>query len=168
VAAKRPGDVAVQVDDHCVSFGELNTQADRLGQRLVQERTSDCDRVALRSSGTHLSAVGFVAIQRAGMVSVPVDPTAPLDRVHSILTDVEASVLLTDVEGDESLPVLTGHPLTFGAELDALPIDHDRGELVSIVYTSGSTGTPKGIKIIAQAVSTTIPGFDLLFGFQAS
>ena len=147
VAAKRPGDVAIQVDDHCVSFAELNTQADRLAQRLVQERSSDCDRVALRASGTHLSAVGFVAIQRAGMVSVPVDPTAPLDRVHSILTDVDASVLLSDVEGDESLPVLTGHPLTFGAELDALPIDHDRGELVSIVYTSGSTGTPKGIML---------------------
>ncbi len=38
VAAKRPGDVAIQVDDLCVSFAELNEQADRLAQRLVQER----------------------------------------------------------------------------------------------------------------------------------
>ena len=96
-----------------------------------------------------------MAIQRAGMVSVPVDPTAPLDRVHAILTDVEAAVLLSDVEGDESLPVPTGHPLTFAAEMDALPIDRDRGELVSIVYTSGSTGTPKGIMLGREQMDET-------------
>ncbi len=143
-AATRPQDVAIQVDDQCVSFADLNSQADCLAQRLIEEAGAG-ERIALRANGTHASAVGFVAIQRAGMVSVPVDPTAPADRVRQILADVEAAVLLSDVEGDEDLHELSGHPLSFGAEADPLPIDLERGELVSIVYTSGSTGTPKGI-----------------------
>jgi acyl-coenzyme A synthetase/AMP-(fatty) acid ligase/thioesterase domain-containing protein/acyl carrier protein len=143
-AVTRPQDVAIQVDDQCVSFADLNLQADCLAQRLIEEASAGA-RIALRANGTHASAVGFVAIQRAGMVSVPVDPTAPAERVRQILADVEAAVLLSDVEDDDGLHELSGHPLNFGAQADPLPIDLERGELVSIVYTSGSTGTPKGI-----------------------
>jgi amino acid adenylation domain-containing protein len=146
-ADTRPNGIAIQVDDQTVTFAELNAQADRLAQALIEEGLGDGDRVALRTNGSHATVVGFVAIQRAGMVSVPVDPTAPEDRVRQILADVEAEVLLTDVDGDENLPLLTGHPLTFGAALEPVAIDRPRGELVSIVFTSGSTGTPKGIMV---------------------
>jgi amino acid adenylation domain-containing protein len=143
-AGARPQDVALRVDEQSVTFAELNSQADGLAQQLV-EHAGAGDRIALRATGTHAAAVGFVAIQRSGMVSVPVDPTAPPDRVRQILADVEADVLLSDVEGDGALHALTGHPLSFGAHADPRPIDRERGELASIVYTSGSTGTPKGI-----------------------
>lgn len=155
VASKRPLDVALQVDEHCVSFEELNVQADQLAQRLLQEG-DEGDRVALRAAGTHSCAVGFVAIQRAGMVSVPVDPTAPHDRIRTILADVEASLLLSDVDGDDLLRGFAGHPLTFGADMDPIPVDRERGELVSIVYTSGSTGTPKGIMLGREQIDETL------------
>jgi acyl-coenzyme A synthetase/AMP-(fatty) acid ligase/thioesterase domain-containing protein/acyl carrier protein len=154
VAAVRPQDVAILVDDATVSFGELNSQADCLAQRLVREGVGG-DRIALRANGTHATAVGFLAIQRAGMVSVPVDPTAPEERVRQILADIEAVVMLSDVAGDEHLPLLNGHPLTFGAAMDAVPIERERGELVSIVYTSGSTGTPKGIMVGREQMDET-------------
>ncbi|HEY1775390.1 MAG TPA: AMP-binding protein, partial [Solirubrobacteraceae bacterium] len=156
VAAARPHDVAVQIDEHSVTYEELNAQGDRLAQRLVREGRSGGDRIALRASGTHSCMVGFLAVQRAGMVSVPVDPTAPHDRVRTILADVGASVLLSDVDGDEDLPRFAGHPVTFGADLDPVPIDRERGELVSIVYTSGSTGTPKGIMLGREQIDETL------------
>lgn len=144
VALARPQDVAVKVDEFCVSYAELNAQADQLAQRLVREG-SPGDRVGLRANSTHAIAVGCVAIQRAGMVLVQVDPTAPPDWVRTILADVEAEVLLSDVEGDEELAALVGDPLTFGAGVEPHPVQRERGELVSIVFTSGSTGAPKGI-----------------------
>jgi acyl-coenzyme A synthetase/AMP-(fatty) acid ligase/thioesterase domain-containing protein/acyl carrier protein len=114
---------------------------------LVQDLGGERERVALRARGTHELAVGFLAIQRAGMVAVPVDPTAPVEHLQTIVADVEPSMLLSDVEGDETLGLSTPvfHPLTFGSDMDPVAVDRERGELVSIVYTSGSTGSPKGI-----------------------
>jgi acyl-coenzyme A synthetase/AMP-(fatty) acid ligase/thioesterase domain-containing protein/acyl carrier protein len=157
-AAVRPEDTAIEVDNLTVRFGELNSQADCLAQRLVQGG-HDGDRIALRANGTHASVVGFLAIARAGMVSVPIDPTAPDERVRATLADVEAVLLLTDVDGDQNLGVASGHPLTFAADRVPSPIDRDRGELVSIVYTSGSAGVPKGIMIGREQMDQTfVPG----------
>lgn len=153
-AARRPDSVAIDVGDRTVSFGELNSQADCLAQRLM-EGGRHGDRIAVRANGTHASAVGFVAIQRAGMVSVPIDPTTPNERVREILADVRAALLLSDVEADEDRSMPTGHPLTFGADEVARPTDRDRGELVSIVYTSGSSGAPKGIMIGREQMDQT-------------
>jgi acyl-coenzyme A synthetase/AMP-(fatty) acid ligase/thioesterase domain-containing protein/acyl carrier protein len=142
----RPDEIALQVDGDAFSFSELNAEADRLAQRLVGEYAQG-DRIGLRANGTHAIVVGFVAIQRAGMISVQVDPTAPQERVRTILDDVEAPLLLSDAEEDADLPVSVGHPLTFGADADPIPLDRERSELVSIVFTSGSTGVPKGIMV---------------------
>jgi acyl-coenzyme A synthetase/AMP-(fatty) acid ligase/thioesterase domain-containing protein/acyl carrier protein len=159
-AAVRPQDPAIAVDKVTVGFAELNSQVDCLAQRLV-EGGGDGDRIALRANGTHASVVAFLAIARAGMVSVPIDPTAPGERVRATLADVEAALLLTDVDGDQNLAVASGHPLTLGADRFPLPVDRDRGELVSIVYTSGSVGAPKGIMIGREQMDQTfVPGPD--------
>jgi acyl-coenzyme A synthetase/AMP-(fatty) acid ligase/thioesterase domain-containing protein/acyl carrier protein len=146
-AATRPQDAAIEIDGVVVSFAQYNEQADSLAAWLLAEGATEGDRIALRTSGTHATAVGFIAIMRAGMVSVPIDPTAPIDRARQIIGDVDAALLMSDVDGDEELPAFAGHPLTLGADMDPTPIDRGRGELVSIVYTSGSTGTPKGIMV---------------------
>jgi amino acid adenylation domain-containing protein len=153
-AAARPDDAALEIGELRVSFGELNAQADRLAQWLV-EGSGDGDRIAVRANGTHASTVAFMAITRAGRVSVPIDPTAPQARVREILTDVDAALLLTDVGGDESRGVPGGHPLALAGDRAPSPIDRQRGELVSIVYTSGSTGAPKGIMVSREQMDQT-------------
>jgi len=152
MAATRPADLALKVDDHSISYAELNAQADRLAAQLVETGAGPGDRIALRANATHACSVAFMAIQRAGLVSVPIDPTAPEDRVRQILADVEPELLLSEIEGDEDLGVPWADPLTYGAEMEALPIDRERGELISIVFTSGSTGTPKGIMVGREQV----------------
>ncbi len=153
-AARRPDAIAIEVGEQTVSFGALNAQADRLATHLA-ERFPNGSPVALRANGTHASAAGFVAIQRAAMVSIPIDPTAPAERVRDVLDDVGALLLLSDVAGDEDLAVPTGHPLFRVEDAVARAIDRARGELVSIVYTSGSTGAPKGIMVGRRQMDQT-------------
>jgi acyl-coenzyme A synthetase/AMP-(fatty) acid ligase/thioesterase domain-containing protein/acyl carrier protein len=155
LAAERPTAPAVLVDEACVTYEQLNREADQLAYRLADEYPGG-SHIALRTAGTHATAVGFLAIQRAGMVSVPVDPTAPRERVQTILTDVEASLLLSDIDGDDEFPLPTGQPLFHGAEAPADATDRYRGELASIVYTSGSTGTPKGIMLGREQIEGTL------------
>ena len=167
VAAEEPDKVAIEVDELEVTYGRLNREADQLAQRLLDEHLAAGDRVGLRANGTVAIAVGFLAIQRAGLVAVQVDPTAPHDRVQTILADVDAAVLITDVDGDEALEVLTIHPDNASrAGADPAPVERERAELASIVFTSGSTGTPKGIMIgrrqADQSLATMprIPGYE--------
>jgi enterobactin synthetase component F len=169
VAADDPGRIALEVEEHQVSYAELNDQADRLARRLVAG-CADGSRVAIRAAGTYELTVGFLAVQRAGLVSVPIDPTAPPDRVRTILGEVEPSVLLSDVGGDDSigLGVAVRDPLRWGADLDPEPIDRPRGALVSVVYTSGSTGTPKGIMVSRSQIESQFASLDLLRAIEAS
>ncbi len=143
-AAEDPAMVALEIDERRVTYGELDEQANRLANRLVAELGAE-DRVALRVTGTHEYAVGSIAVHRAGLVTVPIDPTAPSARVRMILADVEPSLMLSDIEGDEALGWPVANPLAFGAQAEATPVERGLGELASIVYTSGSTGTPKGV-----------------------
>src|SRR5436305_8695666 len=137
VAAEAPGMVAVETDEGALTYGEFDAQANRLAQRLVQELGDDHHRVALRAKGTRELAIGYLGIQRAGMVAVPVDPTAPVERVKTILADVEPPLLLSDISGDDGLelPVPVFHPSTFGAAMEPVAIDRAPGEIISIVYT---------------------------------
>jgi acyl-coenzyme A synthetase/AMP-(fatty) acid ligase/thioesterase domain-containing protein len=168
VAAERPETVAIEVDDLEVTYAQLDADADRLTARLLEEGGAIGDRVALRANGTVAIAVGFFAIQRAGMVAVQVDPTAPHDRVRTILADVEATILLTDVDGDEVLDVLTLDPLSAAADRAPAPLaERELPEIASIVFTSGSTGVPKGIMLgrrqVDQSLATMprIPGYEV-------
>lgn len=146
-AGEDPGQIALEIDDRRVTYGQLNEQADRLAHRLVTELSGAEQRVVLRTSDTHMLAVGYLGIQRAGMIAVGLDPTAPPERVRTIVDDVEPALVLSDVDGDADIGLA---PPTFGvwdfsAESDPVPTDRERAQLVSIVYTSGTTGQPKGI-----------------------
>lgn len=149
VAAENPDQVALEVDGQQVSYGELNAQADRLAHRLLSDLGPGEHRIGLRTTGTHALSVGFLAIQRAGLVAVGIDPTAPEERVREILEDVEAAIVLTDLPpgGPSALPAAVHDIWALCAESEPVPTDRERGDLVSIVYTSGSTGRPKGIMI---------------------
>ncbi len=146
LAARRPDLPAVQVDEQRLTYGTLNRRVDELAARLLADLGLGDQCIGLQCEGTIEMFVGALGISRAGKISVPIDPTAPPERVSTILKDVEACLLLSDV-GQDDIGVELARPSLHTAPIPAGGVDAPMGRIASVVFTSGSTGVPKGIVI---------------------
>ncbi|ASS75247.1 hypothetical protein CIG75_09800 [Tumebacillus algifaecis] len=151
---------AIVCNGESLTYEELNERANRLAH-LLRERGAGPDQligICLERSLDLL--IGVLGILKAGSAYVPLDPTYPQERLHLMLEDSQASLLVTKSALATSLPphgaqvidLEDGEPLTaFPAEnLQVSVAEHD---LAYVIYTSGSTGTPKGVAIEHRSLS---------------
>ncbi|KAH9168704.1 hypothetical protein AeNC1_017865, partial [Aphanomyces euteiches] len=109
--------------------------------------------------------IGLLAVLKAGGSMMPLDATFPTNRLKFMLTDANASVVVTtekyrvDVEALEltipvvyvSLSELDGAPLALQVMNPASRFDE-----AYVVYTSGSTGKPKGVPVLHCGIVNTV------------
>jgi amino acid adenylation domain-containing protein len=155
---RAPGAVAVIHEDRCLTYGELNVQANRVAHALIARGIGPEDLVGLAVSRSLDMLVGLLGILKAGGAYVPLDPEYPAQRLTFMLEDAQPAVVITSVSGIGSLPV---------GIVDLLILDESSLELAAcashnpgvmahrqplteqtpayVIYTSGSTGMPKGV-----------------------
>ncbi|KAG9408990.1 hypothetical protein AC1031_020894 [Aphanomyces cochlioides] len=109
--------------------------------------------------------IGLLAVLKAGGSMMPLDATFPTNRLKFMLTDANASVVVTtekyrvEVEALEltipvvyvSLSELDGAPLPLQVTNPASRFDE-----AYVVYTSGSTGKPKGVPVLHCGIVNTV------------
>lgn len=164
--ARAPGATAVVFGDVRLSYGELNTRANRLARLLVERGVAAGDRVAVLLERSADLVVVLLAVVKTGAAHVPVDPAYPADRIAHLLADAAPSAAVVSTATVPSVPVgltsvVLDHPAT-QADLDSrsgdnLTDDDRHGRLlpaqpVYVIHTSGSTGQPKGVIVSHQAV----------------
>ena len=98
-----------------------------------------------------------MGILKAGGAYVPIDPSYPTNRIHYLLENSAAPVLLTQSRLTINLPLETlGHTCDVicldKEDFGKYPIETPRvkpmaNDLAYVIYTSGSTGKPKGVMI---------------------
>jgi long-chain acyl-CoA synthetase len=153
----------VEPDGRVVTYGELASEADRIGRGLREAglRAGDCVAVQLPNSGALLAAY-FAALQ-TGLYVVPVNWHLVAAEVAYILKDSEArcfiaherfagaAVEAADAAGIEpAARFAVGHvpgfrPLAeLGAGGSGRPAERTLG--APMVYTSGTSGRPKGVR----------------------
>ncbi|MDB5582765.1 MAG: acyl-CoA ligase (AMP-forming), exosortase system-associated [Bradyrhizobium sp.] len=154
-ARGRPHDVALVDRAGAIDFAGLEAMVGAVASWLAAKQLPAGMRVATWLPKSRLACLMPLAVARAGLVHVPVNPLLKRAQVAHILADSGAVLLVTqegragtfepdDVSGDchvvveESVPV-TGDVM---ASSDAQPDD-----LAAILYTSGSTGRPKGVML---------------------
>ncbi len=157
-ARERGDEVVLETPDGELTYRQLNDDADLLAHRLVGSVDGPNQPIALQVAGTGNLLLSTLAISRAGMVAIVVDPTTPAPHRDEILRDSGAMFLITDLAGATDQPVTEVCPTIDPASLPTVGTHAPRGptELVphmdlpvekmsAVVYTSGSTGRPKGI-----------------------
>ncbi|MEZ2127555.1 MULTISPECIES: AMP-binding protein, partial [unclassified Sinorhizobium] len=166
--------------EEVLTYRELDVQARRLAHRL-RERAESGDRaVLLMPSGLNY-VVSLFACFYAGMIAVPAFPPEAqhqqnLDRLRSMLSDSEPSLLLTDAEHYQDTASfaqeeILGQSVLFRVDRHAdsplLSLSGVEPEAVAFLqYTSGSTSTPKGVMVTHSniAANEVLIGEAMQFG----
>ena len=140
-----------------MTFGELDAAVARVAGWLAEQGLTPGDRVASWLPKTRVACVMPLAVARAGLVYVPVNPLLRRAQVAHILDDSGARLLVTQgpraatlTAGDVPVAcrIVEQDVLPLSGEGPALPPSSgDTDALAEILYTSGSTGRPKGVML---------------------
>ncbi|MCI0488113.1 MAG: amino acid adenylation domain-containing protein, partial [Blastocatellia bacterium] len=146
---------AVVFEQERITYGELNTKANRLARYLQRAGVVPDSVVGLYLDRSIEMILGMISILKAGGAYVVLDPALPKERLRFILDDTRSSLVVTQkslskpFSDHQARAICTDEDWKFIAEESPdEPVSDVRPEnLVYIIYTSGSTGVPKGVAV---------------------
>jgi amino acid adenylation domain-containing protein len=153
-----PGKPALRDADGGYTFGELDAVSSRFAAFLVSQGVRTGDRIAFIAPKNASLVAAILGCLKAGAIYVPIDCTAPVERIRMIVDDVVPRFVVADValfdaiaagvhRGCASIRLdrLGGYCRTAepGTTLPRLTAE----DVAYCLYTSGSTGRPKGVLI---------------------
>lgn len=154
-----------------LTYRELNQRANQLAHYLCTKGVKREMVVGLLLERSVELLIGMLAVLKAGGAYLPLDPVYPRERIHYILKDSTAEILLTqhsiDFEIDFSGEIIFLDELDLNPESGANLKNVNRStDLIYLIYTSGSTGHPKGTMLEHRAVHNFIIGMRELIAFR--
>jgi amino acid adenylation domain-containing protein/non-ribosomal peptide synthase protein (TIGR01720 family) len=159
--ARAPEAVAVAFEDDQLTYGQLDSQANRLARRLHELGAGPDGFVAILLPRSTSMVTAQVAALKAGAAYIPLDPSYPSERLRFMLRDSRARVVLTRRDLLDDLGLELEAPTLFldrdlallapesSSDSRARPSPRD---LAYVIYTSGSTGVPKGVAVEHRAL----------------
>lgn len=155
-AAEHPDRTAVIAAGERLTYGELNTAADRVAGALCDLGMKRGGLVGIVLPRRKEAMIAELAVWKASGAFLPMTPSYPDDRIVYCLEDSGAQFVITTEEIKNARPEVFGgkhpytcltveemlkHPAAFGG------VETDPAQLAYCIYTSGSTGKPKGVMI---------------------
>jgi amino acid adenylation domain-containing protein len=172
--------VAIESLDKTVTYNELENESNNLANFLISSGASKGAIVAVLAEDTISVITAILAIMKAGCAFVPLDPSTPVNRIETMMTEVSAEwfivesgvfekvatlaaktasrpkvICIDKVDvGDrchDKLIHLANYATYLNVEKPSVPLDPDH--MCYVYFTSGSTGRPKGIAGRLKSVS---------------
>ncbi|MBC3254500.1 amino acid adenylation domain-containing protein [Pseudomonas paralactis] len=158
-ALARPDAVALAHNQQRVSYGELNTRANRLAHHLLGLGVRPGDHLAILLPRSLELLVSQLAILKCASAYVPLDVNAPAERQGFMLQDCGAAWLLTrsDCVIESEARRLDLDTLAFEPQPCHNPdLSQASDSVAYIMYTSGSTGQPKGVLVPHRGITRLV------------
>ncbi|MET9694902.1 amino acid adenylation domain-containing protein [Streptomyces sp. NPDC006514] len=163
-AARIPDEIALVCGSERLTFGELNSRANRLARQLVGQGAGPERLVALALPRSADLVVAMFAAFKSGAAYLPLDPEYPAERMAYLFADADPACVVTVDSVAKALPEsVAGVPSVVLdasgaeerlAELSGADLRQDERRspvtdacLAYMIYTSGSTGLPKGVLV---------------------
>ncbi|HKX27598.1 MAG TPA: condensation domain-containing protein, partial [Blastocatellia bacterium] len=152
---RSPDAVAMVFDGVCLSYRELNRQANQLAHHLQGLGSGPEKLIGICVERSVEMIVGLIGILKSGAAYLPLDPAYPAERLHLMLRDAEPLAILAQERLLGVLPEFEGvtvcldrdWPLIAERSDRNLPLQMASGNPAYVIYTSGSTGRPKGVLV---------------------
>jgi amino acid adenylation domain-containing protein len=177
-AGKFPTAVAVEFEDHKISYAELNQRSDILSIQLKTMGVRPGRLVGVFMERCIDMVVVLLAIHKAGGAYVPLDPEYPRERINYMIENAEIAVLVTQSHLDTEFIADSVRKLfmdSWDPKLapgkDRVPNDWQRPEPEDpayVIFTSGSTGKPKGVKVPHRALVNFLAAMGETPGIESS
>lgn len=159
-AAEHPEAPAVVFNQDTLTYGELNSRANKLARFLRDKGVSTETLVGVYHGRSPDMLVAIYGILKAGGAYVPLDTDFPQHRISQMVEDAKPKVILTQQELVDSLPPSGADPVCLDSDWQLIAdCPGDNPEPVSspenlayVIFTSGSTGRPKGVQVPQRAV----------------
>ncbi|PYH86198.1 acetyl-CoA synthetase-like protein [Aspergillus uvarum CBS 121591] len=163
-AAKQyPNRTALECWDGSVSYSELVDYTARLGNFLISQNVGPEVFVPVCFDKSLWAVVSMLGVLKAGGAFVCIDPAQPIDRLRTIISEVEASLVLTTPGYVNMVSPNVSHVTAVDADFIQnlppcleLPKRASPHDAAFAIFTSGSTGKPKGIVHEHRAVCSSV------------
>ncbi|MCC5601597.1 non-ribosomal peptide synthetase [Nostoc favosum] len=148
-----PLSIALISDSEEITYRQLNHRVNQLAHYLQKQGVTKETLVALCLERDLDMVVGILAILKAGGAYIPLDPSYPVKRLNFMLSDSQASLLISKQEILEKLSLSAAKTVCLDIQKEEIAQESLENlinlsfsdNLAYIIYTSGSTGTPKGV-----------------------
>ncbi|HLP59511.1 MAG TPA: amino acid adenylation domain-containing protein, partial [Candidatus Deferrimicrobium sp.] len=154
---KSPGRIAVGWAEGHLAYRELNERSRKLAGLLREKGAKPGIIVGIMVERSPEMILGILGILKSGAAYMPIDPQYPEERIHFMLKDSAAAILIKKSESprrhDGAALVLNFENLNFdidsnfNANFEIRAANFYPSNPAYIIYTSGSTGQPKGVPI---------------------
>ncbi|HLO86457.1 MAG TPA: amino acid adenylation domain-containing protein [Nostocaceae cyanobacterium] len=150
---KYPDAIAVKTHNQTLTYQQLNQKANQLANTILSQRGNNLEVIAILLDKSANFFTSIFGILKTGKIFVPLDPTFPIDRLADIITDSQASIIITNNQNLSLAQELAGnHCAVLNIEQIEPVVSSENPRLyisphtpAYIIYTSGSTGKPKGV-----------------------
>ncbi|MHC5857710.1 non-ribosomal peptide synthetase [Nostoc sp.] len=150
---RSPDALALISQSEQLTYRQLNQRVNQLAHYLQKQGVIKETLVAICLERSPEMVVGILAVLKVGGAYIPLDPSYPIERLGFMLSDSQASVLITRQEILEKLPASSAKTVCLDIHKNEIAEESEENfispskadNLAYIIYTSGSTGTPKGV-----------------------